>query len=57
VGDWWYGDRNAEAFAMAETAITDVWGQQPLYVREVREGRNRGERGLRVGCVVPYGRR
>jgi len=34
VGDWWYGDRGAEAFGMAERAIEEVWGQAPLYVRE-----------------------
>jgi len=34
VGDWWYGDRGAEAFGMAERAIEEVWGQPPLYVRE-----------------------
>lgn len=34
IGDWWYGDRGAHAFEMAEKAIEEVWHQPPLYVRE-----------------------
>jgi len=34
VGDWWYGERDTEAFRVAEQALTEVWGQSPLFVRE-----------------------
>jgi di- and tripeptidase len=34
VGDWWLGSQDADAFQMAEAAITDVWGVQPRHVRE-----------------------
>jgi di- and tripeptidase len=34
VGDWWFSDRTTEAFRMAEAAVTEVWGQTPLHVRE-----------------------
>lgn len=34
IGDWWLADRSNASFRIAEEAVTEVWKQKPMFVRE-----------------------
>jgi hypothetical protein len=35
VADWWLGDPENRGFKALERAISEEWGVEPLYIREV----------------------